>query len=205
MVAVVCYVVLVLLGRTWWRWVLKKLIVAQLAQKFQEFYGIPCPLPCTQDPVTCPHPFPTVPYYSSNIHPNIILPSTSTYSKWSLSFRFAYQNSKYIDLFRIKISSRRRTNLTAVFVVFLRSSRQISWYYLKLGHDNFFQIYYSLIIKQFNAIYYEEPRALLNKQRTNKCYVHMTFECWLSFRPQVITGNVFYFMRLLWHAQFLSL
>jgi hypothetical protein len=51
--------------------------------------------PYTQEPATCPYPKPgqsslCPPPNLSNIHFNIILPSTSGFSKWSPSLTFAH-------------------------------------------------------------------------------------------------------------------
>ena len=59
-----------------------------------------CSLPHSQVPATCPYPVParSIPYPTSHflkIHLNIIQPSTPGSHKWSLSFRFPYQNPVY--------------------------------------------------------------------------------------------------------------
>jgi hypothetical protein len=69
----------------------QSLSYARISQHFMEPESS---LPCSQEPSTgpCSQPDEFNPYHLSNIHFNIILPPTSWFSGWSLSFWLCRQN-----------------------------------------------------------------------------------------------------------------
>jgi hypothetical protein len=71
-----------------WSRVLEKMIVAKLVKKFLSLYGI-SPLVPTLNQM---HPVRNFPSNFLKIHSNIILPSMTRFSEWSLPFNFSDQN-----------------------------------------------------------------------------------------------------------------
>ena len=96
----------------WSRVLLEKLTVFQLVQKFPAFYGTQRFITAVTSArhlslfwaslINFTTPNPTLPEYPFNI----IFSYKSVYPKWSLSFRFPYQNTAYTSPFPISATCR---------------------------------------------------------------------------------------------------
>jgi len=72
--------------------------VPQTSMKFSAFYETHRPLPSSHvSLISQIYPVHILTSYFSNIHFNIVLPSTPRFSKWSLSFGFLHQNTVRIS------------------------------------------------------------------------------------------------------------